>query len=178
MGIDHGQEENAMPSRQSNSFCQEWRSLRDKRHRRPYECLEAMRYTVRFSGEFKRSYKKCLKRGLDESKFRTVISILAESGQLPPQYRPHKLVGRYAGLWECHIQPVAKPAAPFVLVRRVALWEQGRNHWSKGALYTSLSTDNNCPRITLITRIYLSSEIITDTPGSCVAPLFEVKGGA
>ncbi len=64
-----------------------------------------MRYTVKFSGEFKRSYKKCLKRGLEESKFRAVISLLAEDGQLPSQYRPHKLVGRYSGLWECHIQP-------------------------------------------------------------------------
>ncbi len=64
-----------------------------------------MRYTVKFSNEFKRSYKKCMKRGLDESLFRKVLSILGEEGKLPVQYKPHKLTGKYKGLWECHIQP-------------------------------------------------------------------------
>ena len=64
-----------------------------------------MKYTVKFSTEFKRSFKKCMKRGLDEKKFKKVVLLLAENGQLPSQYRPHKLVGKYTGLWECHIQP-------------------------------------------------------------------------
>lgn len=46
-----------------------------------------------------------MKRGLDEEKFRKVVSILVEEGRLPQQYRPHKLTGKYSGLWECHIQP-------------------------------------------------------------------------
>lgn len=28
-----------------------------------------------------------------------------QTGTLPPQYRPHKLTGQYAGLWEAHIKP-------------------------------------------------------------------------
>lgn len=38
-------------------------------------------------------------------KFKDCLSLLAETGTLPPKYRPHRLVGRYAGAWECHIEP-------------------------------------------------------------------------
>lgn len=64
-----------------------------------------MRYTIRYSNLFKRSFKKCLKRGCKEEDFRKAISILAEEGQLPKSYKPHKLKGRYSGYWECHINP-------------------------------------------------------------------------
>jgi len=30
---------------------------------------------------------------------------LSDNGTLPPEYRPHKLTGKYQGNWECHIQP-------------------------------------------------------------------------
>lgn len=64
-----------------------------------------MSYTIRYSNLFKRSFKKCLKRGCDEDKFRKVITILSESGSLPTKYRPHKLEGAYKDCWECHITP-------------------------------------------------------------------------
>ena len=65
-----------------------------------------MRYAIRYSGQFKRSYKLCKKRGYDMSKLETVIRLLAENGELPAAYRPHKLVGRHwSGYWECHIEP-------------------------------------------------------------------------
>ena len=38
-------------------------------------------------------------------KLNTVLKKLAEKGALPPEYRPHKLTGRFQGNWECHIQP-------------------------------------------------------------------------
>lgn len=31
--------------------------------------------------------------------------MLVEKGALPSKYHPHRLVGTYAGAWECHIQP-------------------------------------------------------------------------
>lgn len=31
------------------------------------------------------------------------MRILENTGTLPPEFRPHKLVGNYAGKWECHI---------------------------------------------------------------------------
>lgn len=64
-----------------------------------------MSYTIRYSNLFKRSFKKCLKRGCDENKFQEVITILSESGSLPTKYRPHKLKGAYKDCWECHITP-------------------------------------------------------------------------
>ena len=60
-------------------------------------------YTVKYTGQFKRDYKLCKKRGLDMSLLETVIRILAIDGVLPPRYKPHKLTGKYEGYWECHI---------------------------------------------------------------------------
>lgn len=65
-----------------------------------------MKYTIRYSGQFKRSYKLCKKRGYDMTKLEVVIHLLAESGSLPAKYKPHILSGRgLAGYWECHIEP-------------------------------------------------------------------------
>lgn len=63
-----------------------------------------MRYEIKVKGSFKRAYKRCLKRGFDSALLTEVLVILSETGTLPAQYKPHKLVGKYAGLWECHIQ--------------------------------------------------------------------------
>lgn len=34
-----------------------------------------------------------------------VLKELSDNGTLPPEYKPHKLSGKYQGNWECHIQP-------------------------------------------------------------------------
>jgi mRNA interferase YafQ len=62
-----------------------------------------MKYTILRTNQFKRSFKKCLKRGLDVAKFEHVLQILSSEGVLPNTYRPHKLSGNYAECWECHI---------------------------------------------------------------------------
>ena len=62
-----------------------------------------MKYTIRFSGQFKKSYKLCKRRGYDMTKLQTVMYILGEHGVLPAEYRPHILSGNWAGVWECHI---------------------------------------------------------------------------
>lgn len=64
-----------------------------------------MKYEVKVTGAFKRSFKKCIKRGLDENIFIKAVSILAETGSLPDNYKPHRLHGNYEGCWECHLQP-------------------------------------------------------------------------
>ena len=33
------------------------------------------------------------------------MDLLADTGTLPAQYRPHRLSGNRQGQWECHIQP-------------------------------------------------------------------------
>lgn len=49
-----------------------------------------MKYTLRYTGEFKRSLKRCLKRGYDEQSLIEVLNILAAEGRLPEKYHPHR----------------------------------------------------------------------------------------
>ena len=62
-------------------------------------------YSINYTGQFKRSLKKCVKRGLDLKVFTDTLDILQQTGTLPPEYRSHKLSGKYADCWECHMQP-------------------------------------------------------------------------
>lgn len=64
-----------------------------------------MKYTLIYTGEFKRNVKKCVKRGYDLTLLQNVISILQMKGELPKEYSPHKLMGNYKGYWECHVMP-------------------------------------------------------------------------
>ena len=64
-----------------------------------------MKYTIRFSGQFKKSYKLCKRRGYDMTKLQTVMRILGEKGVLPAEHRPRILSGNWAGIWECHVDP-------------------------------------------------------------------------
>ena len=59
-----------------------------------------MKYAILFSNQFKRSYKKCLKRGCNKALFEEVVTLLAETGTLPARYKAHKLVGEWKGLWK------------------------------------------------------------------------------
>ena len=62
-------------------------------------------YTIIASSRFKKDFKRCLKRGLQEAKLKEVALLLEKNGKLPSKYKPHVLKGKYTGLWECHIQP-------------------------------------------------------------------------
>lgn len=62
-------------------------------------------YEFFYTGQFKRSLKLCIRRGLDIQELKTVLDILQAEGKLPSEYRPHKLQGKYKGCWECHINP-------------------------------------------------------------------------
>jgi len=62
-------------------------------------------YVVKVTNRFKKDVERCRRRNLDLSKLETIVDILKETGGLPVQYKPHKLKGKYAGLWECHIEP-------------------------------------------------------------------------
>ena len=63
-----------------------------------------MTYTVHTTSKFERDIKRCKKRHLDINLLLEIVEILKNTGSLPSQYHPHKLSGKYAGLWECHIQ--------------------------------------------------------------------------
>lgn len=59
-----------------------------------------------FSGQFKRDYKKAVKRGFNSRKFEEVIAILCSEEPLPEKYRDHALNNsrNYKGVRECHIE--------------------------------------------------------------------------
>ncbi|MCM1519818.1 MAG: type II toxin-antitoxin system YafQ family toxin [Lachnoclostridium sp.] len=61
------------------------------------------KYTIEVSNRFKKDFKLCIKRGLPIEKIQEAMHLLQETGSLPPEYKPHKLSGKYAGKWECHI---------------------------------------------------------------------------
>lgn len=62
-------------------------------------------YSLEYTNRFKKDLKRCQKRGKNMALIFDTIKLLADSGTLPPQYNPHKLVGKYEGKWECHIEP-------------------------------------------------------------------------
>ena len=64
-----------------------------------------MSYSVEYTGKFKKSLKKCVKRGLDVKLLQEAVEILIDKGCLPPKYKSHRLHGNMDGMWECHITP-------------------------------------------------------------------------
>lgn len=52
-------------------------------------------YSIRYSCQFKRSYKLCKKRGYDMAKLEVVLRMLADTGTLPAKYKPHILSGLF-----------------------------------------------------------------------------------
>lgn len=64
-----------------------------------------MKYTVKLSGKFKKSYKLAQKRGLDVTLLKNIVKQLGDGIPLEPKYKDHDLRGKYQGYRECHIQP-------------------------------------------------------------------------
>lgn len=87
-------------------------------------------YTIKYTNQFKRDWKLCKKRGLPMDLLQTAITILAQTGTLPPEYRPHKLSGNRIGEWECHIKP------DWLLI-----WEQDDNELTLLMLNTGTHSD-------------------------------------
>lgn len=62
-------------------------------------------YSIVYTGQFKKSLKRCVKRGLNIKILTDTLDLLQATGTLPPEYKVHRLIGDYAGCWECHMQP-------------------------------------------------------------------------
>ena len=62
------------------------------------------KYNIEYTGSFKKDYKRCMKRHCDMTLLKHAIALLAETGTLPKEYKPHKLSGKYQDLWECHLE--------------------------------------------------------------------------
>lgn len=64
-----------------------------------------MEYTVIISNQFKKDFRRCIKRGRNMKFITNAMDILKATGTLPAQYRPHKLINQKTETWECHIEP-------------------------------------------------------------------------
>ena len=60
---------------------------------------------VSFTGQFKKDYKLCKKRGYNMELLQSVIDTLAIPEALPEKNKDHNLTGNYANKRECHILP-------------------------------------------------------------------------
>jgi len=53
---------------------------------------------------FQKSFARCVKRGYDVAAFEEIYDLLVEEKPLPERCRNHKLHGKFADYWECHIK--------------------------------------------------------------------------
>jgi len=61
--------------------------------------------STRSVSQFKKDYKRCVKRGYEIEKLHNVIRYLASEKELEARYRDHALLGEYKDCRECHIEP-------------------------------------------------------------------------
>ena len=63
--------------------------------------------TIRLTSQFKKDYKKAIKRGCDPKKLDLVSRMLSEEQPLPEKYKDHQLMNsrNYKDMRECHITP-------------------------------------------------------------------------
>lgn len=66
-----------------------------------------MKYTIDYTNNFKKQYKKIKKQGKDLSKLHEIIEKLANGEKLDNKYRNHKLIDNnfFKSCNECHISP-------------------------------------------------------------------------
>lgn len=60
---------------------------------------------VSFTGQFKRDYKTCMKRGYNMELLKSAVDTLAIPATLPAKNKDHGLKGNYSGKRECHLSP-------------------------------------------------------------------------
>lgn len=68
-----------------------------------HQPVQGYKYSLRYTGEYKRSRRMYKRRGCNEVLLDDVIKILLNSEQLPQKYRKHNLDGEYKGCFECHL---------------------------------------------------------------------------
>lgn len=61
-------------------------------------------YSLVLTTKFKKDFKRFKRRGYPASELKNILQMLHESGTVPGDYKPHKLLGKYHECWECHIK--------------------------------------------------------------------------
>ena len=60
---------------------------------------------IRQHARFRSDLKRQKWRGKDIEDLIAVVELLAEAGEVPAGFRPHRLSGEWKGIGECHIEP-------------------------------------------------------------------------
>ena len=64
-----------------------------------------MKYRVSQTAQFRKDYKRILKRNYDISLLHEVVAKLANGDTLSVKHRDHALTGEFKGFRKCHITP-------------------------------------------------------------------------
>ena len=67
--------------------------------------MRPTKYIVKSTSQFKKDYKRAVKRGANIRLLQEVIDLLAMGEALPKKHRDHALTGDWIGHRECHIAP-------------------------------------------------------------------------
>jgi mRNA interferase YafQ len=62
------------------------------------------KYSLQYSSQFKRDYKRMKKRGANLAELAMVIEMLRTNTTLPAKHKDHPLKGELAGYRDCHIE--------------------------------------------------------------------------
>ena len=65
--------------------------------------MRKTKYTVKTTTQFKKDYKRAIKRGLKIELLEQIVALLAIGQSLPEKARDHDLSGDWVGCRECHI---------------------------------------------------------------------------
>lgn len=65
---------------------------------------EKTKYKVKYTTQFKKDYKRMLRRHLPLDNLKKIVALLANGLPLPSENKDHELVGNWAKHRECHIQ--------------------------------------------------------------------------
>ena len=61
-------------------------------------------YTLKITSQFKKDLKRIQNNSTKILHLKEVLRLLEQDGVLPERFKPHKLVGDYAGFMECHVE--------------------------------------------------------------------------
>lgn len=64
-----------------------------------------MKYEIKFTGRFKKDFKRAKKQNKNVEKLFEVIERIANGEKLEAKWKDHALSGNHAGTRECHIEP-------------------------------------------------------------------------
>lgn len=61
-------------------------------------------YTLKITSQFKKDLKRIQNNPVKIKHLKEVLEFLEHDGALPERFKPHKLIGDYAGFMECHVE--------------------------------------------------------------------------